>query len=84
MSLSSWPHLGKSIECVLLVANKNNFPAVNTPVLPLILLLNILVYIDMGNQATDTTTLTFAFTTTTTTRNWEIKITQVECSNPGR
>ena len=45
---------------------------------------NCLVYVDMGNQATDTTTLTFAFTTTTTTRNWEIKVTQIECSNPSR
>ena len=42
------------------------------------------VYVDMGNQGTDTTTLTFAFSTTTTTRNWEIKVTQVECSNPSR
>ena len=44
----------------------------------------ILVYVDMGNVATDTTTLAFTFATTTTTRNWDIKVTQVECSNPGR
>jgi len=42
------------------------------------------VYVDMGNQGGDTTNLAFTFTTTTTTRNWEIKVTQVECSNPGR
>jgi hypothetical protein len=38
----------------------------------------------MGNLATDTATLSFAFTTTATTRNWEIKVSQIECSNPGR
>jgi hypothetical protein len=43
-----------------------------------------LVYVDIGNQGTDTANLAFTFTTTTTTRNWEIKVTQVECSNPGR
>ncbi len=42
------------------------------------------VYIDMGNQPTDSSTLSFAFTTTSTTRNWEIKVSQIECSNPGR
>lgn len=44
----------------------------------------LLVYVDMGNVATDTTTLSFTFTQTTTTRNWEIKVSQIECSNPGR
>jgi hypothetical protein len=38
----------------------------------------------MGNQGSDSATLNFAFATTSTTRNWEIKVTQVECSNPGR
>ena len=42
------------------------------------------VYIDMGNQATDSVNLAFTFTTTSATRNWEIKVTQIECSNPGR
>ena len=46
--------------------------------------LSLLVYVDMGNQATDSVTLNFAFTTTSTTRNWEIKVSQIECSNPGR
>ena len=38
----------------------------------------------MGNQATDSVNLAFTFTTTSATRNWEIKVTQIECSNPGR
>jgi len=42
------------------------------------------VYVDIGNQASDTATLNFAFATASTIRNWEIKVTQIECSNPGR
>ncbi len=43
-----------------------------------------LVYIDMGNVATDTTTLSFTFTGTSTARTWEIKVSQLTCSNPNR
>jgi hypothetical protein len=42
------------------------------------------VYVDIGNQASDKATLNFVFTTVSTIRNWEIKVTQIECSNPGR
>ena len=42
------------------------------------------VYVDMGNQNTDTVTLAFAFSTTSTTRNWELKVSQIECWNAGR
>jgi hypothetical protein len=38
----------------------------------------------MGNQATDTVTLSFTFSTTSTTRAWEMKVSQIECSNPSR
>jgi hypothetical protein len=38
----------------------------------------------MGNVATDTTTLAFTFTGTSTTRIWEIKVSQLTCSNPNR
>ncbi len=45
----------------------------------------ILVYVDMGNQATDTVTLAFTFSTSSsTTRNWEIKVSQISCNNPAR
>ncbi len=43
-----------------------------------------LVYVDMGNVATDTTTLAFTFTGTSTTRIWEIKVSQLTCSNANR
>ena len=43
-----------------------------------------IVYVDMGNQNTDSVTLAFTFTITTTTRNWEIKVSQIECWNAGR
>jgi len=42
------------------------------------------VYVDMGNVATDTTTLAFTFTGTSTTRLWEIKVSQLTCSNANR
>ena len=38
----------------------------------------------MGNVATDTTTLAFTFTGTSTTRIWEIKVSQLTCSNANR
>ena len=41
------------------------------------------VYIDVGNQSGDSATLTFSLSTGVTgTRVWDIKVTQVECSNP--
>ena len=44
-----------------------------------------LVYVDIGNVATDTATLAFTFgTTTSTVRTWEIKVSQISCSNPNR
>lgn len=47
------------------------------------------VYVDIGNQATDTATLSFTFSSTiagtpATSRQWEIKISQIGCSNPNR
>jgi hypothetical protein len=43
------------------------------------------VYVDIGNVATDTATLAFTFSTSTsTTRTWEIKVSQITCSNPAR
>ena len=43
------------------------------------------VYVDMGNQATDSVTLAFTFSTTTSTiRSWEFKVSQITCSNPNR
>ena len=42
------------------------------------------VYIDFGTDLADTVSLNFALTGTATTRTWEIKTTQLECSNPNR
>lgn len=43
------------------------------------------IYVDIGNQATDSVALAFTFSTSTsTTRTWEIKISQISCNNPGR
>lgn len=42
------------------------------------------IYVDMGNQATDSVTLAFTFTGTSTLRTWEIKINQLTCSNLNR
>jgi hypothetical protein len=47
------------------------------------------VYVDIGNQATDTASLAFTFSSTitgtpATSRQWEIKISQIGCSNPNR
>ncbi len=40
------------------------------------------VYIDIGANSGDTATLAFTFQGTATNRMWDIKVTQVECSNP--
>ena len=37
---------------------------------------------DIGANTGDTATLAFSFTGTTFTRSWDIKVTQLECSNP--
>jgi hypothetical protein len=42
------------------------------------------IYIDIGNTATDTATLAFSFTGTSTVRTWEIKVSQITCSNLNR
>lgn len=43
------------------------------------------MYADMGPDSTDTASLTFTFATATgNSRTYEIKVTQVECSNAGR
>jgi hypothetical protein len=42
------------------------------------------VYIDFGTDPTETVSFDFAFTGASTTRTWEIKTTQLECSNPSR
>ncbi len=43
------------------------------------------VFVDLGTFPTDTATLSFTFgSATATTRVWEIKIYQIECSNPSR
>ena len=48
-------------------------------------LFSFLVYVDIGTVSTDTATLAFTFgTTTSTTRAWEIKVSQITCSNPNR
>ena len=41
------------------------------------------VYVDVGDQCSDSATLNFNFDSTdsTTGRSWEIKVTQVECWN---
>ena len=44
----------------------------------------ISVYVEVGKDASATATLDFSFGTSTIARSWEIKVTQLECSNPGR
>ena len=41
------------------------------------------VYVDLGTTSSDSATINFNFlsTDTTTGRQWEIKVTQVECGN---
>jgi hypothetical protein len=49
------------------------------------ILFYFLVYVDIGNQATDTATLAFTFSTSaSTTRMWEIKVSQISCNSPSR
>ena len=43
-----------------------------------------LVYMEMGNSATDTATLAFTFSGTSTVRTWELKATQIPCGSPVR
>jgi hypothetical protein len=44
-----------------------------------------LVYLDVSPTGTNTGTVAFTFSATTSTiRTWEIKVTQIECSNTGR
>ncbi len=40
------------------------------------------VYVDIGANNGDSATLNFNFMGTNTARTWDIKVTQVECSNP--
>ena len=42
------------------------------------------VYIDLGNTPTDQATLAFSFNGVNNARIWEIKISQIECTNPNR
>ena len=45
----------------------------------------ILVYVDMGNDDTDTATITFTFESATgDSRTWEIKATQIFCHSVSR
>ena len=44
----------------------------------------ISVYVEVGKDASATATLDFSFGSSTIARSWEIKVTQLECSNPGR
>ena len=37
------------------------------------------VYMDMGNQNSNTATVAFTFSGTSTTRQWDIKVTQIPC-----
>ena len=41
--------------------------------------LNILVYVDIGNESSGTATLAFAFTGASTQRKWDIKVAQIPC-----
>ena len=44
-----------------------------------------IVYVEVGKDAGATATLAFTFgTSTTQSRSWEIKVTQLECTNPSR
>ena len=42
----------------------------------------VTVYVDFGALAADSVDLVFAFDGTATSQTWDIKATQVECSNP--
>ncbi len=39
---------------------------------------------DIGSVSGNTATLAFTFPDSNTARTWDIKVTQVECSNPSR
>ena len=39
------------------------------------------MYIDIGADSGDSATLSFSFSGTSTSRTWDIKISQLECSN---
>jgi len=43
-----------------------------------------LVYVDLGNGATDNLMMAFSFAGTSTSRIWEIKVSQIECNNLNR
>jgi hypothetical protein len=48
-----------------------------------IIKLHRIVYVDIGAESGDSATLAFAFPGTQTfSRSWDIKVTQLECSNP--
>merc|ERR1711884_915270 len=42
------------------------------------------VYVEVENTASATATLAFTFGTSTVSRTWEIKVTQIECTNRAR
>ena len=42
------------------------------------------VYVEVENTASATATLAFTFGTSTVSRTWEIKVTQIECTNLAR
>lgn len=42
------------------------------------------MYIDFGTDVSETVSLDFSFSGASTVRTWEIKTTQIECSNPSR
>lgn len=43
-----------------------------------------LVYVNLGDKPTDIATIAFSFGGSSTIRNWEIKVSQIECTNPNR
>ena len=42
------------------------------------------VYVELGKDAGATATLAFTFDASAQTRSWEIKVTQIECTNRSR
>ena len=42
------------------------------------------VYVDIGANSGDTATINFNFGTTAASRTYDIKVTQIECTNPNR
>ena len=45
---------------------------------------NISVYMEIGNQEGDTAEIEFDFDGVNSNRRWDIKVTQIECTNRGR